>query len=34
MDADAQPRGSTGASQPASVIRTFLIADLRVHFLS
>ena len=29
MDADARSRGPTRASQPSSVIRTFLIADLR-----
>ena len=29
MDADAGSRGPTRASQPSSVIRTFLIADLR-----
>lgn len=29
MDADVQPRSPSTPSQPASVIRTFLIADIR-----
>ncbi|HWL90657.1 MAG TPA: hypothetical protein VNP90_04775, partial [Actinomycetota bacterium] len=29
MDADTEPRGTSRASSSSSVIRTFLIADLR-----